>query len=143
MYISECSVVAIDINYFHCLQIVEILKETEADTRSIFGGYSSQRMKDWQEVVKLYEKDNIYLAEASQILMRNVAYEIPGMKKTILKCEQMQQVRIIIVSLKKCLIKFYFCRNVKKKKQNIPKTLKISVTNTSHSVIKLALKVLI
>nr|CAH0110589.1 unnamed protein product [Daphnia galeata] len=78
------------INYFHCLQIVEILKETEADTRSLFGRYGSQRMKDWQEVVRLYEKDNVYLAEAAQILMRNVAYEIPGIKKSISKYEQVQ-----------------------------------------------------
>ena len=49
-------------------------------------------MKDWQEVVRLYEKDNVYLAEASQILMRNVAYEIPGTKKSIAKCEQVQHV---------------------------------------------------
>ena len=81
-----------DINYFHCLQIVEILKETEADTRSLFGRYGSQRMKDWQEVVRLYEKDNVYLAEAAQILMRNVAYEIPGIKKSITKYEQVQHV---------------------------------------------------
>nr|SVE70480.1 EOG090X07S9 [Daphnia similis]SVE71735.1 EOG090X07S9 [Daphnia similis]SVE72364.1 EOG090X07S9 [Daphnia similis] len=78
------------INYFHCLQIIEILKETEADTRSLFGRYGSQRMKDWQEVVRLYEKENVYLAEACQILMRNVAYEIPGTKKSIAKYEQVQ-----------------------------------------------------
>nr|CAG4646332.1 EOG090X07S9 [Macrothrix elegans] len=78
------------INYFHCLQIIEILKETEADTRSLFGRYGSQRMKDWQEIVKLYEKDNVYLAEASQILMRNVAYEVPGIKKSISRCDQIQ-----------------------------------------------------
>lgn len=49
-------------------------------------------MKDWQEVLRLYEKENVYLAEACQILMRNVAYEIPGLKKSISKCEQMQHV---------------------------------------------------
>lgn len=84
-----------DINYYHCLQIVEILKETEADTRSLFGSYGSKRMKDWQEVVRLYEKDNVYLAEGAQILMRNVAYEIPGVKKSITKCDQVQHVRIL------------------------------------------------
>jgi len=78
------------INYFHCLQIIEILKETEADTKSMFGRYGSQRMKDWQEIVRLYEKDNVYLAEAAQILMRNVAYEIPGLKKGLARCEQIQ-----------------------------------------------------
>lgn len=68
------------------------MKETEADTRSLFGRYGSQRMKDWQEVVRWYEKDNVYLAEAAQILMRNVAYEIPGIKKSISKYEQVQHV---------------------------------------------------
>lgn len=52
-----------DINYFHCLRIVDILKETEAESKNIFGRYSSQRMKDWQEIVKLYEKDNVYLGK--------------------------------------------------------------------------------
>ena len=51
----------LDIDYYHCKRIVEILKETEADSKNIFGFYSSQRMKDWQEIIKLYEKDNVYL----------------------------------------------------------------------------------
>ena len=40
-----------DINYYHCLKIVDILKETEKDSKNLFGFYGSQRMKDWQEVV--------------------------------------------------------------------------------------------
>jgi len=78
------------INYFHCLKIIEILKETEANTKNIFGSYRSQRMKDWQEIVHLYEKDNVYLAEAAQMLIRNVNYEVPSLKKQIAKCEQIQ-----------------------------------------------------
>lgn len=78
------------INYFHCLKIVEILKETEADTKNVFGRYGSQRMKDWQEILRLYEKDNVYLAEVSQMLIRNVNYEIPSTKKQIQKLEQIQ-----------------------------------------------------
>jgi hypothetical protein len=50
-----------DIDYFVCQKIVEILKETEVNSKNIFGFYSSQRMKDWLEIIKLYEKDNIYL----------------------------------------------------------------------------------
>nr|XP_018907378.1 PREDICTED: CDK5 regulatory subunit-associated protein 3 [Bemisia tabaci] len=79
------------INYFHCLRIIEILKETEADTKSFFGSYGSKRMKDWQEIVRLYQKDNIYLAEASNLLIRNIKYEIPALKKQISKCQQTQQ----------------------------------------------------
>lgn len=48
-------------------------------------------MKDWQEVVKLYEKDNIYLGEAAQILVRNINYEIPNIKKQMNKCEQQSE----------------------------------------------------
>lgn len=51
-------------------------------------------MKDWQEIVKLYEKDNLYLAEAAQMLIRNINYEVPGFKKQIQKLEQIQNVGI-------------------------------------------------
>ncbi|XP_020292400.1 CDK5 regulatory subunit-associated protein 3 isoform X1 [Pseudomyrmex gracilis] len=76
------------INYFYCVKIVEILKETEADTKNLFGRYGSQRMKDWQEILRMYEKNNVYLAEAAQILTRNVSYEVPNIKKQIQKLEQ-------------------------------------------------------
>ena len=78
------------INYFHCLQIVDILKETEKDTKNFFGSYGSQRMKDWQEVVSMYQRDNIYLAEAAQLLSQAVTYEIPGLKKQLAKTIQIQ-----------------------------------------------------
>jgi hypothetical protein len=52
-------------------------------------------MKDWQEIVHLYEKDNVYLAEAAQMLIRNVTYEVPSLKKQIAKCEQIQVVSLI------------------------------------------------
>lgn len=70
----------LDINYFYCVKIVKILKETEADTKNLFGRYGSQRMKDWQEILRLYEKENVYLAEVAQMLMRNVNYEVPSIK---------------------------------------------------------------
>ncbi|XP_043269000.1 CDK5 regulatory subunit-associated protein 3 [Venturia canescens] len=76
------------INYFHCKKIIEILKETEADSKNLFGRYGSQRMKDWQEILRLYEKDNLYLAEAAQMLVRNINYEVPSFKKQIQKIEQ-------------------------------------------------------
>ncbi|XP_041433980.1 CDK5 regulatory subunit-associated protein 3 isoform X2 [Xenopus laevis] len=77
------------INYFHCLKIVEILKGTEAASRNLFGKYSSQRMKDWQEVVSLYQADNTYLGESASLLMRSVSYEIPSLKKQMSRCEQL------------------------------------------------------
>ncbi|KAK1793964.1 hypothetical protein P4O66_010881, partial [Electrophorus voltai] len=79
------------IHYFHCLRIVEILKGTEASSKNIFGRYSSQRMKDWQEIVSLYEKDNAYLAELASLLSRTVSYEGPALRKQIAKAQQLQQ----------------------------------------------------
>eukprot|EP00057_Strongylocentrotus_purpuratus_P011454 XP_011665928.1 PREDICTED: CDK5 regulatory subunit-associated protein 3 isoform X1 [Strongylocentrotus purpuratus] len=78
------------INYFHCLRIVALLKVSEESSKNMFGYYSSQRMKDWQEIVRLYEKDNIYLAEAAHMLIRNVGFEVPSLKKQIAKCQQLQ-----------------------------------------------------
>ncbi|TRY86550.1 hypothetical protein DNTS_002572 [Danionella cerebrum] len=79
------------IHYFHCLKIVEILRGTEASTKNIFGKYSSQRMKDWQEIVSMYEKDSVYLAEVASILVRNVNYEGPSLRKQVSKAQQLQQ----------------------------------------------------
>lgn len=64
----------VDINYFHCLQILDILKTTEASSKNVFGRYGSQRMKDWQDVIRLYEKNSLYLAEAAQVLV--ITYKI-------------------------------------------------------------------
>lgn len=80
-----------DINYFHCLQIVEILKTTEKDTKNIFGSYSSKRIKDWQQVLKDYEKNNLYLGEASQIFTRNVTYEIPNIRKQMTQLDRLSE----------------------------------------------------
>ncbi|XP_076813551.1 CDK5 regulatory subunit-associated protein 3-like [Clavelina lepadiformis] len=78
-------------HYFKCLKIVNVLKDTEKDSKNIFGMYSSKRMKDWQEIVKLYEKENLHLAELSSRLLRNLNYEIPAIKKQITKCGQFQE----------------------------------------------------
>ncbi|XP_061873946.1 CDK5 regulatory subunit-associated protein 3 isoform X1 [Colius striatus] len=79
------------LHYFHCLRIVEILKGTEASTKNLFGRYSSQRMKDWQEIVALYEKDNTYLAELASLLVRSISYEVPSLRRQLGRCQQAQQ----------------------------------------------------
>lgn len=54
-------------------------------------------MKDWQEIICLYERDNVYLTEAAQMLVRNVNYEVPGLKKQIQKLELVQKVSFILL----------------------------------------------
>ncbi|KAL4120307.1 hypothetical protein QTP88_013024 [Uroleucon formosanum] len=78
------------INYFYCKRIIEILRETEADTKNLFGSYGSQRMKDWLEIERLYLKDNVYLAEACDLLVQNIKYHIPSVKKQIAKLQSGQ-----------------------------------------------------
>ncbi|XP_068756541.1 CDK5 regulatory subunit-associated protein 3-like isoform X2 [Montipora capricornis] len=46
---------------------------------------------DWQEIQWLYEKNNVNLAEAAHLLIRNVNYEIPSLKRQIGKCQQTQR----------------------------------------------------
>jgi len=78
------------INYFHCQKIVELLKECGEGSTNFFGQYSSQRMKDWQVIVQLYKEDNVFLAEAAHMLMVNVNFEIPALKRQVAKCQQIQ-----------------------------------------------------
>lgn len=92
---NNCALSAI--HYFNCLKIVEILKETEKDTKNFLGMYSSQRMKDWNSVLTHYQKNNVYLAEAASLLQRNVSYEIPALRKQIKQCGHQQTVRFKLV----------------------------------------------
>lgn len=48
-------------------------------------------MKDWAAVLKLYEKDSLYMGEAAQILTRNVNYEIPNVRKQISQFEKLSE----------------------------------------------------
>ena len=64
------------ITYFHAKQILELLKVSDASTRTLFGGYSSQRIKDWQEIVRQYEADNLYLAECANYIQLRCAASI-------------------------------------------------------------------
>jgi len=71
------------LDYFKSKQIIDVLKTTEADSKNIFGYYSSQRMKDWQSIVQSYEKDYIFLAELATDLNRLTSYEVPAVRRTI------------------------------------------------------------
>lgn len=71
------------LDYFKSKEIIEILKMTEASSKNIFGYYSSQRMKDWQDIVYSFEKDYVYIAENATDLIRETSYEVPGIRKVI------------------------------------------------------------
>ncbi|XP_003376089.1 CDK5 regulatory subunit-associated protein 3 [Trichinella spiralis] len=69
------------------LSNASLLTMTEADTKNIFGRYSSQRMKDWQNIIAKYEENNVYLAEIASLLVDLAQYQIPSLKKRISRLE--------------------------------------------------------
>ncbi|KAL8616487.1 hypothetical protein ACOMHN_041090 [Nucella lapillus] len=79
------------VTYFHVKELLDQAKDTESGKKNFFGQYSSQNMKDWAEIIKLYERDGVYLGETAQMIARNVNYEIPAVKKQISKCQQLQK----------------------------------------------------
>ena len=54
-----------------------LLEFTTARDNANYGRYGSKRMKDWLEIVQLYEKDHVYLGESARILQHNVEYDDP------------------------------------------------------------------
>ncbi|KAI8767290.1 CDK5 regulatory subunit-associated protein 3 [Biomphalaria glabrata] len=80
-----------NLNYFQIKQLFELLKSTEIGATNFLGQYTSPAMKMWAEILKLYEKDGTYLVEIAQLIVRNVNYEVPAIKKQINKCQQTQK----------------------------------------------------
>ncbi|CAL1536755.1 unnamed protein product [Lymnaea stagnalis] len=79
------------LNYFQVKQLVEHLKSSDIGKKNLLGQYTSQCMKEWSDILKLYEKDGTFLAETAQLIVRNVNYEVPALKKQISKCQQTQK----------------------------------------------------
>lgn len=85
---------SLDIHYYHCKDIVNVLAGTEDGAKNLFGGYSSKRMNDWLDIIKLYEKNNLFIAESARLLCTNLFFDIPGLRKRIQKLQQAQYVSV-------------------------------------------------
>jgi hypothetical protein len=79
------------LNYFQCRQILETVKTVDGDSKSLFGKYNSPRVQEWAEIVRDFEKGGVYLADCAQQLTRNVNYEIPALKQSLARSQQIQQ----------------------------------------------------
>jgi CDK5 regulatory subunit-associated protein 3 len=80
-------------NYLGYLQATQVLsnllESSETDkTKSVFGNYNFECLYDWDSIVKLYEKNNLNLADCGKQLLQLGVYEIPSLKSTLQSYEK-------------------------------------------------------
>lgn len=70
--------------------ILEKLKNSEKTekSRNLFGNYNSQLLYNWEYLQKLYEKNNLHLADCAKHLLQLGVYEIPSLKSTLQSYEK-------------------------------------------------------
>ena len=78
------------LSFYHIQELLEALLLTENAETNIFGSYNSPVLKSVAGVLKLYEKNNLFLAESAMILVRLQTYEIPFYRKQISKLKSSQ-----------------------------------------------------
>jgi hypothetical protein len=61
----------------------QLIKTKEAKEKTFFGNYKSPFIYNAYILDYLYQKNNLYLAENSKIIIQNVSYEIPNCLKMI------------------------------------------------------------
>ncbi|CAD8061492.1 unnamed protein product [Paramecium sonneborni] len=75
-----------------CFEELDKLKNSDEGTqKTIFGGFSSKSIKTMENLLKLYQKENLHLVNMGQALVQLLTYDIPGIKKQLILNDQQLQ----------------------------------------------------
>lgn len=74
-----------DVTYYDIENIMNqlVTVANESVEKNWLGQYTSEKMRVWATIKSSYEKDRIYLGEAAQIVVQNLKYEIPSIKRSL------------------------------------------------------------
>ena len=73
-----------DMKYMDMVKLNQgLLKTEEAKSKTLFGSYNSQLIRDSNLLINLYEKNNVHLCESSKFIIQNIGYEITNCEKSI------------------------------------------------------------
>ncbi|CAI5506355.1 unnamed protein product [Closterium sp. Naga37s-1] len=76
-----------DVGYVEAKRVRDILAAARPSERTIFGGLAGPA-REWDAVVRTYERDSVFLGEAAQILVHNTNYDIPYWQKHRARAQQ-------------------------------------------------------
>jgi len=64
------------LDYFGCKKLLSVV-----GVRDVFGRYKDDRGKKWLDIIAMYEKEDLFLADSAQVLAKQVDVEIPTLRK--------------------------------------------------------------
>jgi len=72
-----------DFLYKDAKAVFEALTERteEGRQKTFLGRYKSPLVNEWQILLRIYERDNLYLAEYGKIVQQLQGFDLPAMKK--------------------------------------------------------------
>ncbi|CAJ1371630.1 unnamed protein product [Effrenium voratum] len=81
-----------NIHYLAAKEIYEaILRSPEGQSKTLLGGHAHAGAAKWKAVVDAYKRRHLGWASSARVLIQNVSYEVPALKKQAAACERQVQ----------------------------------------------------